>query len=204
MITQQDSEIIDSICGGKVPRGVEREYRVRQKMFHLGGGSGSLGIMSCVDILRYCGVDIPSSDKMSEQSTIDWGKVPEGSPVQVDMGEDLADAEFVGPGFQGRVNVRFGEDRIIHEFPSSACRLKVDVEWLELSDEEMRDLFIASDQPDWDSLAEGAQVVVADNEDGRELYTPAKFIDEKDGKVTVQIGGETRTYQQDYVAPCET
>ncbi len=76
----EDNESLQKLLGSsKIPANIVEEYDLRLGLWHRVGGTGALGPMALVDLVRFCG---HRGRVMEEESSyVDWRRVPSGTHV---------------------------------------------------------------------------------------------------------------------------
>lgn len=83
MIVDQDLDCLLKMLGANVvPEAVEAEYELRAGFLHT-AGSGALGAIGCIDLLRYLGY-VPK--RLEKPDVTDWEKLPSDGSVLVMAG----------------------------------------------------------------------------------------------------------------------
>lgn len=90
MIHPNDSEVLCSLLRvSDIPAEIVKEYEIRRRMYHSGGGSGALGIQQLIGVMRHVGVELPAREV---PVNVDW-RAHVGEPIIAKYGDkDLAGA----------------------------------------------------------------------------------------------------------------
>lgn len=175
MLHGSDRHLLE--CGLKtteIPADVEAEYEVRRKMYHRMGGSGALGMILIVDMLRSLG-----HGEFEEKPVVvvQW-QDHLGSPVDVLYGSESLRCVLTGLADMGRLFVKHPVRGIL-EMPRHAVKLVQG----------------SSEAPaiDWGMLGEGTSVLV----DGAKQGT---LVSVEGSELCIQMSNKQRyNYSQDRV-----
>ncbi|MEO1615058.1 MAG: hypothetical protein AAFV88_04360 [Planctomycetota bacterium] len=127
MIVPEDHLCIQQMLGIEViPKKIEEEYGIRIRMYHRQGAGGPLGVTGLIDMLRFLGCSCGQAKFAKQSEQIDWRRIDEGTPVQVQVGNEwLTDhATFQGSVSAGSLAVERGGQ--IDEFNAFDVRLVKD------------------------------------------------------------------------------
>lgn len=124
MIHPEDSQLVQQMTGfDAVPEDVAAECGVRLAMYHRGGGTGPLGTLAVVDVLRSLGYK--AEQERDAPAAVDWSAYPGNGSVRVE-------ARFFGTWMPGRfhgfvehgmLNVRLDNDDVHRECMPCIVRL---------------------------------------------------------------------------------
>lgn len=124
MIHLQDRDSLARMLGnGDVPDSVELEYGIRQRMYHSEGGSGPLGAMALISMLRFLGLGPDSGKEVQEQ--VNWLDIPDNGTVRVEAEfyNEWAPGTYLGIIEHGTLAVRLDCDPLVRECRPDKVRL---------------------------------------------------------------------------------
>ncbi|MEM6692989.1 MAG: hypothetical protein AAF664_26405, partial [Planctomycetota bacterium] len=127
-----------------MPEDIEEEYGIRIRMYHRQGAGGPIGPIALIDMLRHLGYECgqPKFAKKSEQ--VDWRKTEEGTPVQVQIGNEWSTQRATFQGMVSSGTLCIERDGKMDEFNAFDVRL---VEGLFPSDVDPKDMKSKPDAP---------------------------------------------------------
>lgn len=177
MLHGSDRHLLE--CGLKtdvIAADVEAEYEVRRKMYHRMGGSGALGMVLIVDMLRSLGY---GEFKDAPVVVVQW-QDHLGAPVDVLYGSETLRCVLTGLSDMGRLFVKHPERGVL-EMPRHAVKLAPS----------------SPETPaiDWAMLGEGTSVVV----DGTKHGTYIRRGEEGDDLLIQMANKQCYTYSADRV-----
>ena len=115
----QDLENLKSLLGMEdVPVTVMTEYRLRISMYHRAGGSGPLGLLPLLGMVRSLGYQGPEPPEVVEP--VDWRRVPAGTKVEVLAGGEKLRGWFLGTIEHGTLAVKLAGGGWVRECAKSA------------------------------------------------------------------------------------
>lgn len=124
MIHPDDEAVIRRITGlSKTPEAVEREYDIRAGMYHRGGGSGPLGILSLIALVRSLNIGPPKLT--AAEQVVQWGQLATDGTVIVEVHrrDHWQRGQFKGFGTMNQLLVEFDGDPMIRAYPKGVVRL---------------------------------------------------------------------------------
>jgi hypothetical protein len=128
MIHPSDAQTLQQMLGTDAfSTALVQEYRIRLKMFHACGGSGPLGILPLIDMIRSGGFIVPSEQK-TEPVVVDWMQMPQDGSVAVEaniQGQWLP-GKFTGFVGSGTLSVRLDDDPEVRECSPHHVRLRAE------------------------------------------------------------------------------
>lgn len=149
---------------------IEREYKLRQQMYHSRGGQGMLPVDMVIDLLRFCGYEPPFVRPKPKPT--DWRNVPLGAAVIVDNGHVKVLGEFVGIIEMGTLAVRIAGRVNLPDFPAHQVSLAPEVLPPDVFTEDAE-----NDQPAGELIDDPAEQVEADEDDD----APVEYDEKRTG-----------------------
>jgi len=221
MFVPEDEGHIHRILGSsEVPHRVSAEYELRKGLWHAGGESGPLGLMACIEIIRFCGEN--PKHAVNRPAQISWDKISPGTEVVADVDGRKIKGEYdhrvtagtlainlatVTNGFTSEVPEKdvtllqyVDPSEVIVEGPEpdiDSTPGTVDVpeqeEVLQYGDP------INRDSVDWEKMTAGDLVEVSTSEGMKQ----AKFIEAAGDTLMIEINEDHIPIEEEYVQPFE-
>lgn len=218
-IADDHESIIKQLSSTEIPDKVLPEYMRRLTMYHRGGGSGPLGPLALVDMLRHLELGVEPAEKADEP--VDWRTVEPGQRIIVDDGFGvMSGATFRGVMGQGILEILIDGDAQIAEAPGRLVQIdnSGNVPNLNLEEDEFSDdnfefdddtdegevYSIDGDEPEevdtnpWNSVVIGAPVLVDDS--GETIQGRFQGSDNNQLLISIEGAGEARVFSQELVS----
>lgn len=115
MYHQDDERSLRNMLGltGEFPTTLDAEYKIRKRMFCAAGGSGSIGPVALVDLVRSVGLEPP---KQEEPTRIDFTHLPRDTTrIAYFRYGDWHPGVYLGKGDAGKVYVRLDGEEMVRE-----------------------------------------------------------------------------------------
>jgi len=221
MILENDRAVlVQLLCVDEIPAALEAEYEIWQSMWHRTGGTGDMGPMLLIPLLRSLRMGKAKAEQ--PQGKIDWTLYPQDGTVRVEaryMGQWMP-GKFIGFVEHGILALRLDDDPMVRECRPDMVRLSVDQSPRATDDEvspaaklldvpiapeSVPDEVLEDDMPDTDvepdigALPAGAEVYVEDGPDtlDAELVGPA----DEPGMFKVKVDGVERVVSGSLLTP---
>jgi len=127
LIHPNDEPVLLAITGqSRVSEEIAAEYEIRIGMYHRAGGSGHLGVIGLIDLVRSVGITpIPIIERPKK---VDWRKYPQNGSTRVEARffGTWQPGAFLGFVEAGTLAVRLDDDVVVKECRSDMVRLAQD------------------------------------------------------------------------------
>lgn len=194
---QNDELIAKKMLGGHVvPDDIAEELTIRERMLHIGGGSGGIGVLGVAEAIRFCGHMPVAAAPPPEK--IDWREYPIPTAVEVKMFGDWVPGKFMGFCTSGMLTICLdSEPGINKEIVPGIVRLAGEEReaaeakgWKPPPDWSGDEFFNENQQAEWESLEKGTLLRITEAGETKSALFEEFRMDSEFPSAKVTVDGE--------------